>query len=307
MKKIAIITGGYSAEAEISRKSAQTVKKHLDTKKYISTVIDVFSDRWEIDGEFFEKDRIQEFDAVFMALHGTPAEDGKIQLILDKLEIPYSCCDSSVSWKTFNKSTCNKELRNHGFRCPESITYKKGDLIDKTTILNSIGLPCFVKPNASGSSYGISKVKNISELDESIRIALEHDRTVLIEEFIDGTEVSCGVFLNKQNIIPLPITEIISENEFFDYEAKYEGKSKEITPANISVTLKEEIQRTTVELYKKMKLRGLCRIDFIIKKEIPYIIEINTIPGLSNESIIPQQIREAGYNLKEVFEICLEN
>ena len=174
-------------------------------------------------------------------------------------------------------------------------------------IIDKLGLPCFVKPNGAGSSYGISKVTKIADLSKAIKNAFSHDDKVIIESFINGTEVSCGVYLDGNQVNSLPITEIVSENDFFDYEAKYEGKSQEITPARISRQLTSEIQKTTVNIYTKMKLSGICRIDFIIQNGKPYVIEINTIPGLSEESIIPKQLKVANISLSEIFDLCLIN
>ena len=169
------------------------------------------------------------------------------------------------------------------------------------------GLPCFVKPNGSGSSYGISKVNKKQDLVKAISKAFEHDNKVIVESFIEGKEISCGVYFDGNNIIALPITEIISENEFFDYDAKYNGKSQEITPARISKQLTLEIKKTTIDIYKKMTLSGICRIDYILEKDKPYIIEINTIPGLSEESIIPKQLKVANITLSEIFNLSLNN
>ena len=242
-----------------------------------------------------------------MALHGSPAENGEIQPYFDKLNLKYNSCSAEVSSLTFNKSECNKKLSSFGFICATSYSFTEGEEINTSEIIKKVGLPCFVKPNQAGSSFGISKVKQESEIETAIKFALKHDNKVLIEQFIDGTEVSCGVMVLNNEITSLPITEIVSENEFFDFQAKYQGLSQEITPARISHNLTLKIQKTTEEIYKKMELRGLCRVDFIIMGGIPYTIEINTIPGLSEESIVPKQARKAGILLSELFDICIEN
>jgi D-alanine-D-alanine ligase len=185
--------------------------------------------------------------------------------------------------------------------------YEDGNRINTDNIVNTVGLPCFVKPNGAGSSCGISKVNKKHQLFEAIENALKHDSKVLLESFVDGTEVSCGVYFDGKNVNSLPITEIVSENDFFDYEAKYEGKSNEITPARISEKLTSEIQNTTIDIYKIMKLSGICRVDYIIQNGVPFIIEINTIPGLSEESIIPQQLKAANISMSEFFDLCLIN
>ena len=317
MKNIAILTGGDSAEYDISILSADTVLNHLNTKLFNAYIIHLKDNRFstlikgtttDIDKSnfTFKKDNKRiSFDFIFMALHGSPAENGLIQPYFDNLNIPYSSCNAKVSELTFNKYECNKRLKELGFRCADSFLYKKGDKIDKQKIINKVKLPCFVKPNESGSSFGISKVKKEENLTTAINKALQHDNKVLIEQFINGTEISCGVYINKNIIEALPITEILTENEFFDYEAKYKGESKEITPARISKKLTIELQKLTKDIYKAIKLSGICRIDYIIMNEKPYIIEINTIPGLTEESIIPQQVKSANLKLSLIFESCL--
>ncbi len=319
MKNIAILTGGDSAEYRISIQSANTVLEHLNPKLFKGYIVHLKDGKFsvlindetlkinEVDFSFnYNKEHIK-FNSVFMALHGPPAENGDIQPYFDNLNIPYTSCNAEVSALTFNKYECNNKLRDLGFNCAASYSYKKGTIIDTDLILKKVGLPCFVKPNGSGSSFGVSKVTQNEALIEAINNALIHDDTVLIEQFIDGIEVSCGVYYNNKEVKALPITEIVTENDFFDFEAKYEGKSEEITPARISASLTSSIQNTTKDIYKKMQLSGTCRIDYIIMNDQAYIIEINTIPGLSEESIIPKQIKAANLKLSEIFELCLLN
>ena len=319
MKEIAIITGGDSAEYEISIQSANVVLKNLDSEKYTGTIVHVKNGKWtaiindshhKINKEDFSVEvnsKKKYFDYVFMALHGPPAENGKIQPYFDDLKIQYSSCNSEVSDLTFNKIECNKKLTELGFNCARSLNYKKGDIINPKNISMTLGLPCFIKPNQGGSSFGISKVNSESEIENSINNALIHDDMVLMEQFIDGVELSCGVTIQEGEIKAFPITEIVSQNDFFDYKAKYEGLSEEITPARISEKQTKEVQQISEQIYKKMNLRGICRIDFIIMNNIPYIIEINTIPGLSEESIIPKQAKKAGISLIQLFDRCIEN
>jgi len=317
MKNIAILTGGDSAEYDISILSANTVLQHLNPELFNGYIIHLKNDKFtayineikiDIDESNFsfesENNRIY-FDAIFMALHGSPAENGLIQPYFDNLNIPYTSCNSKVSALTFNKYECNKKLKELGFSCASSFLYEKGNNIVEQKIIDSVKLPCFVKPNGAGSSFGISKVKRKENLKKAINSALQHDNKVIIEQFIDGIEISCGVYSNQSNIQALPITEIVTENEFFDYQAKYEGKSQEITPARISKKLTIEIQKLTTNIYNAMELSGICRIDYIIMNEKPYIIEINTIPGLTEESIIPQQVKSANLKLSVIFENCL--
>ena len=315
MERVAILTGGDSEEYNISLLSADTVLKSLNKKKYDAIIVHLRNNIYTVEGKEIDQTDFSYihgntkiyFDKIFIALHGTPAEDGLIQDYFDNLEIPYSSCNSEVSALTFDKFNCNKKLEELGFRCPKSIIIYEQEEIVTSKIINEIDLPFFVKPNKSGSSCGISKVSKESQLSMAIQNAFQHDREIIIERAVNGTEVSCGVYSDGKQVNSLPITEIVSENEFFDYEAKYNGKSKEITPAGISEELTSIIQETTMEIYRKMNLSGICRIDFIIEDNIPYIIEINTIPGLSKESIIPKQLEEAKISLSEIFDLCLIN
>ena len=319
MKNIAIITGGDSQEYEISLKSAETVYNHLDREKYQPYIVEIRDNIWKIkvndsyktiDKNNFSvqiDNKLIEFKNIFMSIHGPPAENGELQNLFDTKEIKYTCCNSKVSALTFNKFKCNQILKKLEYKIADSLLHLKDNKIDAEKITSNFKLPLFIKPNEAGSSNGISIVYKKSEFTDAINNALLHDDQVIIEEYIKGTEVSCGAFNTKDEIIILPITEIISENDFFDYDAKYNNRAQEITPARISKKETEIVQKNTKDIYKELKLTGLCRIDYIIKEGEPYIIEINTIPGLSEQSIIPKQIKEAGYSLTEVFTICLEN
>ena len=315
MERIAILTGGDSAEHDISLMSANTVLKNLDSNKYQAVIVYLIHGEYTVgnqklnteDFSYIKDNTKVKFDKIFIALHGPPAENGLIQDYLDEINIPYTSCNSRVSALTFDKFECNNKLRKIGFRCPNSILLSSEKEFSGEKIIEKIGLPCFIKPNGAGSSYGVSKVTRNSNLLESIENAFLYDKKVIAESFINGTELSCGVYCNGNEVRALPITEIISENDFFDYEAKYEGSSQEITPARISKDIAIEIQETTVKIYKNMELSGICRVDFIIQDTKPYIIEINTIPGLSEESIIPKQLKAANIDLKEIFDLCLSN
>ena len=318
MKIIAIITGGDSAEYEISLQSAKVVKENLSQEKYTAIIVHFKEANWEAimnekryeinktDFSFQKDDEKISFDLAFMALHGPPAENGELQIYFDEIGLPYTTCGAKESALTFDKNLCNKTLKETGFLCAESYFYTKGETIKTNEITKKVGLPCFVKPNASGSSFGISKVVKREDLKDAIELALEHDNKVLIEQFIDGIEISCGIFTHEE-IEVFPLTEIISHNDFFDFEAKYKGLSNEITPGRISRKETENVQKITKNVYKELGLKGIVRIDYIIMKEIPYLIEVNTIPGLSVESIIPKQAKEAGYKLSELFELTIEN
>ena len=319
MENIAILTGGDSAEYKISLLSANTVLKHLDPKLFKGYIVHLKNDIFtviinnqsivvdKVDFSFIYLNKKIKLEKVFMALHGPPAENGLIQPYFDNLDITYTSSNSAVSFLTFDKYRCNASLRELGFNCPKSYLYNKTRPIDKNLIIDKVALPCFVKPNGAGSSFGITKVYKKENIINAIKKALSHDNKVIIEEFIKGTEVSCGVFFDGKKVRSLPITEIVSENEFFDYQAKYEGKSQEITPARINSEISINIQNISINIYKKINLSGICRIDYIIMNNIPYVIEINTIPGLSEESIIPKQLRSAKLKLDETFKICLLN
>lgn len=315
MERIGILTGGDSAEDHISLLSAKTVLKHLDKTKYNGTIIYLKNDEYKVENQTINLSDFSyvsgntkiKFDKLFIALHGPPAENGLIQDYFDKISLPYTSCNAKVSALTFNKFKCNKALKKLGFLCADSIAISSNKLFSENDIIRKIELPCFVKPNSAGSSYGISKVTKETDLAKAIRKASLHDTKVIIERFINGKEISCGVYCDGDKINTLPITEIITENDFFDYEAKYKGKSQEITPAKISNQLTAEIQKITANIYRKMNLSGICRIDFIIESNKPYILEINTIPGLSEKSIIPKQLKAANISLLEIFDLCLSN
>ena len=311
MEHIAILCGGNSAERNISLLSAKTVFKYLNRTKYIPVIIDIKDEEFvcscgEINKENFSlvlDKKIIKFKKVFVVVHGPPAENGIIQDYFRKLNIKYTCCNSEVSNITFDKFRCNKELVRLGFNCANSLLVNKN--FNLNFILENIKLPVFIKPNRSGSSYGISKVMKEDEISSAINKASKFDSEIIVEEEVKGSEISCGIYKVKDKIIALPITEIISDNIFFDYEAKYEGKSKEITPAKINAILTEKIQNISKSIYSKMNLSGICRIDFILEKNEVFIIEINTIPGMSKNSIIPQQIAAANLNFSDFLDICL--
>ena len=315
MEKIAILTGGDSAEHDISLMSAKTVLDNLNKKKYEPIIVYLTNGIYTVENQkinttdfsFIKNNTKKKFDKIFIALHGPPAENGLIQDYLDEIKIPYTSCNAKVSALTFNKFKCNEKLRQLGFKCANSILLDSEVNINEEKIIEKIGIPCFVKPNGAGSSYGVSKITKKSDLLKSIKNAFSYDSQVIIESCINGIEVSCGVYYNGNEVKALPITEIISENAFFDYDAKYKGKAKEITPARISKRITTKIQKNTIDIYKKMNLSGICRIDFIIKEKEAYIIEINTIPGLSEKSIIPQQLKASNIDLAEIFDLCLSN
>ncbi len=313
MKAIAVVMGGYSAEKIISMKSGEVVMTFLDKSLYKPYAIVIDEKEWKMienDTSYpvNQSDFSVElnghkvvFDGVFIAVHGPPGENGILQNYLDTLNIPYTSSGAKASELSFDKGKCNDFLRQNNIPCAKSVLLKKNETIQQEIVINTLSLPCFVKPNSNGSSFGISKVSRIEELVPAIEKAFIHDDNVLIESFLSGTEVTCGVHNFNGDIQTLPITEIVSENDFFDFEAKYEGKSKEITPARISEDTARKVSERAIEVYRLLKLNGIARIDFIITNGEPFVIEANTVPGLSKESIIPQQAKAMGMSLTELF------
>lgn len=320
-KKIAVVMGGDSHESVISLKSAAVVHKHLDKDKYEPYLVHIDKNRWElVDGDEtypidkndfsvdYKGDTLK-FDCVFNAIHGTPGEDGKLQGYFDLLNIPYTSAGVLGSSLTFNKAICNQFLRPYSeVNVAPNALVNTGIDYSIQDIVDNVGLPCFVKPNNGGSSFGVSRVTAAEELEPAIAKALEHDTQVIIEKFVKGTEVTCGIFTRNGEIVMLPLTEIVSKSStgFFDFSAKYEGLSEEITPARVSNELAEKVKATTEFVYKVIGLKGLARIDFIVEDDIPYLIEVNTTPGLSEESIVPQQAREVGISLSELFDTLVQ-
>ena len=315
MKNVAIIMGGYSSEYKISLTSGNVVYQNLDTSKFNLYRIHILKDKWvyvdDNDAEFpIDKNDFSTtvngskitFDVVFNAIHGTPGEDGLLQAYFELLNIPQTSCDYYQAALTFNKRDLLSVLKPYGIKTATSYYLNLGDPINETEILKIVGLPCFVKPNKSGSSFGISKVKSAEEFLPAIENAYKEDNEIIIESFLDGTEVSVGVINFKGETKVLPITEIVSENDFFDYEAKYLGKSQEITPARISEELRVKVETVAKKAYEVLKMKGFSRSEFIIVNGEPHMLEMNTVPGLTTESILPQQAREAGIALPELFE-----
>ncbi len=311
--------GGYSSEYQISLKSGNVVYQFLDKTKYNGYRVHIFKEKWVyVDDENIEFpiDRNDfsvtvngtkiTFDGVFNAIHGTPGEDGLMQAYFELLGIPQSSCDYYQAALTFNKRDLLSVLKPYGIKTATSYYLNQGDKIDEDEIINKVGLPCFVKPNKSGSSFGISKVKTKDELDYAIVNAYKEDNEIIIESFLDGTEVSVGVINYQGEITVLPITEIVSENDFFDYEAKYLGKSQEITPARISDEMTAKVSEVAKRVYQILKMTGFSRSEYIIVNGEPHLLEVNTIPGLTTESLIPQQAKAAGISLTDLFSNAIE-
>ena len=325
--KIAFVTGGFSGEAEISYKSAITFEKNIDKERYELYKIDITIDGWfyelkngdkiEVNKNDFSiliEDETITFDAVLIGIHGTPGEDGKLQGYFDMLHIPYTSCDCATSALTFNKRYTVAVAGASGINVSNSVLLFKQNFQSPDELVRNLKFPVFVKPNNGGSSIGMSKVNAPSEeLGKAIERAFKEDDQVLVEEFIEGREFTIGVFKAKGEIIALPITEVISKNDFFDFEAKYHGASNEITPAKIDDTVAQLVRDNAIKAYRVFNCKGIIRIDFIYneKEQKLYMLEINTVPGQSEASIVPQQLKILGWSLKEFYtaliEECLHN
>ncbi|MGB5203070.1 D-alanine--D-alanine ligase [Eudoraea sp.] len=314
-KNIAIIMGGYSSEYKISIKSGNVVFKYLDKQKFNAYRILISKEKWVCLDENEDETivnrhdfsvKIQNqlvlFDCVFNAIHGTPGEDGLMQAYFALLGIPQTSCSHYQAALTFNKRDLLSTLKPYGIKAATSYYLNLGDAIDHFAIVEKVGLPCFVKANKAGSSFGISKVYKKEDLPAAIDKAFLEDDEIIIESFLNGTEVSVGVLTFKGKTMVLPLTEIITDNDFFDYEAKYEGKSEEITPARLTKTQEENIRYQAKKAYEVLKMKGFSRSEFIFIGNEPYMLEMNTTPGLTEESILPQQAQIAGISLPELFE-----
>ena len=322
MKNIAIVCGGYSGEYQISVQSATMVKNNLDPAKYNSYIViiernswyyqDKLNQKYQINKNDFSLDlghNIIKFDGVFNAIHGTPGEDGKILGYFNMLGIPYTSCDMDVSALTFNKYLCNNFVRSLGINVADSYSFVTGENINKKEVIESLGLPVFIKPARSGSSVGVSKVSNIEDFEKAVEDAYRADTRIIIEEFIDGREIDCGLFLNGKELNILPLIEITTENEFFDYEAKYtKGKANEVTPPiNLDIEQETDIKAVSSLLYNKLGCKGIVRIDYILTDSCLYFVEINTVPGVTKASLVPQQAEAMGIQISELFNITVEN
>ena len=312
--------GGYSSEVEISLISGSVVYKHLNKEKYNAFRVKILKDNWVVLDEYDNEYDINKndfsciinkeliiFDCVFNAIHGNPGENGMILAYLELLNIPHTSAPFYQMALTFNKRDTLSVVKEYGVKTASSVYLNKGDLVNTEKIIEKVGLPCFIKPNNAGSSYGISKAYTSDEIIKGIEVAYKEDDAILIESFLNGTEVSVGVIQYKNKIMVLPITEIVSENDFFDYEAKYEGKSQEITPARISKEEQNKVELLAKKVYKVLNMSGFSRSEYIFVDGEPHFLEMNTVPGMTEESILPQQAQEAGISLSELFENAIES
>lgn len=320
-KNIAIIAGGDSSEIVVSLKSAEGIYSFIDKDKYNLYIAILKKGEWTVqlpagdttpidknDFSFRENGTVKQVDFAYITIHGTPGEDGRLQGYFDMIGLPYSSCGMLASAVTFNKYVCKQYLRGFGVKMADSVRLLKGDAVAADTIVSRLGLPLFVKPNDGGSSFGVSKVKEASQLLPAIEKAFAEGREVMIESFIEGTEVTCGCYKVKGKAVVLPLTEVVTDNEFFDFDAKYNGQVDEITPARLSAPLTEKIQQETSRIYDLLGAKGIIRVDYIIPADgEPCLLEVNTTPGMTVTSFIPQQVRAAGLDIKEVMTDIIEN
>ena len=320
-KKIAIIYGGYSSEIKISEKSARLIFENMDHQIYDPFLVEITKESWHVNFKgggvasidknkfsFLKEEVEYQFDIAFITIHGSPGEDGKLQSYFDMIGLKYVNSSAFGSVLTFNKWACNSFLRAFGISTAKAILIRKGETPNTFEIADEIGFPCFIKPNGAGSSFGISKVNTLMEMPAAIAKAFEEDDEVVVEAFVKGREITCGLYFNGKEIIPLPLTEIVSNNEFFDFEAKYKGESNEITPADLTTEMTKLIRDTSKSIFRRCDLKGIARIDFMVTEEgVPYLIEVNTTPGMSGKSsIVPQQIKATGMTIMSVLSELIE-
>jgi D-alanine-D-alanine ligase len=322
-RTIAIVCGGDSSEHDVSLRSAQGIYSFFDKDRYQVYIVDIKGLDWHVelpdgtttkidrnDFSFQEDGKKKTFDYAYITIHGTPGENGLLQGYFDLIGMPYSTSSVLVEALTFDKFVLNQYLRGYGVSVAESLLIRKGyeELVSDDEIEERIGMPCFVKPAADGSSFGVSKVKNKDQLAPAIRKAMMESPEVMVESFLDGTEITQGIYKTSEKTVLFPITEVVTNNEFFDYDAKYNGQVKEITPARLSEELAERVGKITSHIYDILHCNGIIRIDYIISKEGKIsMLEVNTTPGMTATSFIPQQVRAAGRNMADVLADIVEN
>ena len=320
-KNIAIVAGGYSSEYVVSLRSAQGIHSFINKERYNLYIALITSEEWKVqlpdeswtpidknDFSFTEGGEVKHFDFCYITIHGTPGEDGRLQGYFDMIGMPYSSCSMMVSALTFNKYICNQYLRHFGVNVADSIHLFRGEQVTDEEVITRLGLPIFVKPNDGGSSFGVTKVKTREAIQPAIEKAFGEGKEVVLERFIEGTEVTCGCYKTTQKEVVFPLTEVVTSNEFFDYDAKYNGQVDEITPARLSDELTKKIQQETARIYDLLGAKGIIRIDYIITPDgLPMLLEINTTPGMTATSFIPQQVRAAGVAIEEVMTDIIED
>ena len=320
-RTIAIVGGGDTSEFHVSLRSAQGIYSFIDKEKYTLYIVQMHELDWHVqllDGTTVPVDRNDfsfqldgrkvTFDFAYITIHGTPGEDGRLQGYFDMLHIPYSCCGVLAASLTYDKFACNQYLKSFGVRIADSLLLRRGQTISDDDVIEKIGLPCFIKPSLGGSSFGVTKVKTRDEIQPAIAKAFDEAQEVVIEAFMDGTELTCGCYKTRQKSVVFPITEVVSHNEYFDYKAKYNGESDEITPARIPDELRDRVQQLTSAIYDILGARGIIRVDYIVTAgEKINLLEVNTTPGMTATSFIPQQVRAAGMDIKDVMTDIIEN
>ena len=322
-RNIAIICGGDSSEHDVSLRSAQGIFSFFDKERYNVYIVDVKGQDWHVelpdgttaridrnDFSFVEDGKAKLFDYAYITIHGTPGENGILQGYLDLVDIPYSTSGVLVEAMTFNKFVLNQYLRGYGVAVADSLLIRQGNeqLVSDDEIERRIGMPCFVKPAADGSSFGVSKVKNKDQLAPAIRKAMLESDEIMVEQYLEGTEISIGVYKTREKSVVLPATEVVTNNEFFDFDAKYNGQVQEITPARLSDEVTRRVREITSYIYDILHCNGIIRIDYIISKEGKiWMLEVNTTPGMTHTSFIPQMVRSAGMEMKDVFGDIVEN
>ena len=320
-RTIAIVAGGDTSEYEVSLRSAQGIYSFIDKEKYTLYIVGMHGLDWHVrldDGRTLPVDRNDfsfqldgqkvKFDFAYITIHGTPGEDGRLQGYFDMLRIPYSCCGVLAAALTYDKFACNQYLHSFGVRIADSLLLRRGQSITDDEVVEKIGLPCFIKPSLGGSSFGVTKVKTREQIQPAIAKAFDEAQEVLVEAFMDGTELTCGCYKTKDKSVVFPISEIVSHNEYFDYKAKYNGESDEITPARISDELTDRVKKLTSAIYDILGAQGIIRVDYIITEgDKINLLEVNTTPGMTSTSFIPQQVRAAGLDIKDVMTDIIEN
>lgn len=320
-RNIAIIAGGDTSEFQVSLRSAEGIYSFIDKERYNLYIVEMQGLRWEVqlpenakatidrnDFSFTHDNQKTKFDFAYITIHGTPGEDGRLQGYFDLLRIPYSCCGVLAAALTYDKFACSQYLKSYGVRVAESLMLRQGQSITPNEVIEKIGLPCFIKPSLGGSSFGVTKVKTAEQIEPAIVKAFSEAQEVMIEAFMEGTEITCGCYKTKDNAVVFPITEVVTTNEFFDYDAKYNGQVDEITPARISDDLTRRVQMLTSAIYDILGCKGIIRIDYIITSgDKINLLEVNTTPGMTATSFIPQQVRAAKLDIKDVMTEIIEN
>lgn len=319
-RKIAIVYGGDSSEMGVSLKSAQGLHAFIDKDSYQDWIVLVSREGWYVqlpndqsapidknDFSFLDGDQRIRFDFVWITIHGTPGEDGLLQGYFDLIGLPYSCCGVLAAAMTFNKFTCNQYLKGFGVNVADAILLREGQQISQQALIDTLGLPCFIKSNVGGSSFGVTKVTTPEGIQPAIDLAFGEGAEVIAEAFLKGMELTCGCYKTKKEARVLPVTEVVSQNDFFDYDAKYNGQVQEITPARISNELRDKIQQVTRLIYDILGCKGIIRADYIVTDEGIHLLEVNATPGMTTTSFIPQQVAAAGLTMSAVMAAVIED